>query len=186
MKAIRNFIFLVLLGITLSACNIVNVTSVTSDSSDFSAYQTYQFDKDAGRANSVLLQSDQDRIMELIQSEMEARGYEESSSPDILVDYFITIEDKVQKRESTIQDARMGYMGQRNYSWSASDSIVVSRYKEGSLVIDIIDAKKKNMVWEGTATAEVVKNRKNKEEFLQKVVSSIFSKFPHQASKAGE
>ena len=111
------------------------------------------------------------RVQEAIRTQMEERGITFSGDPELLINVGITVEEKVQTRETTIRDAQ--YMGQRNYHWEASE-VPVGTYKEGTVTIDFIDAAHNNLVNQAVATEFVVKNQKNQVKRINKMMAKVF------------
>ncbi len=70
------------------------------------------------------------------------------------------------------------YGGWPGYGWGDD----VYQYTEGTLNIDLIDARRRQLVWEGVATGEV--NDLDKAQSAASVeqgVAQIFSKYPFRA-----
>jgi hypothetical protein len=57
-------------------------------------------------------------------------------------------------------------------------------YKEGTLLVDLYDAKTKQLIWRGSAEDTVSNNADKNEKNLNKGVAKMFKKFPPQAAKA--
>ena len=59
------------------------------------------------------------------------------------------------------------------------------RYTVGTLNVDLIDATRNQMVWEGVAVGEVSKKHlENREAAIAKAIEKIFSKYPFRAGSA--
>lgn len=56
----------------------------------------------------------------------------------------------------------------------------VSRVTEGTLYIDLIDASKKELIWQGMGTSALTQNIDKKQEKMNKIVSAIMEKYPPQ------
>jgi hypothetical protein len=55
----------------------------------------------------------------------------------------------------------------------------VTQYQEGTLTIDVIDAARKQLVWEGTVTKSLTSKDKNDVgTALDAAVTAAFAKFP--------
>jgi hypothetical protein len=54
----------------------------------------------------------------------------------------------------------------------------VSTSSEGTLTIDLIDAKKKEMIWQGEGTGFLTKNTNKKDENIKTFVNKILSQYP--------
>jgi hypothetical protein len=53
-----------------------------------------------------------------------------------------------------------------------------SEYSEGSLFFDIIDAKRKQLVWSGKATGDIKDTNILSEKDINKIVQKVFKNFP--------
>lgn len=137
--------------------------SIRSDydrSADFASYRTYDFASELGtdRAGySTLITS---HFKRSISEELEKRGYRRSeSNPDLLVNFFVAISEKTDVRSSPAPTFGVGYYGYRYglyTAWPAySADVRTVTYKTGTANIDIIDAKRKQLVWEGIAEGRV-------------------------------
>ena len=60
----------------------------------------------------------------------------------------------------------------------------VSRTTEGSLYIDLIDAEKKELIWQGIGTASLTQEMEKKQERINEIVSAILEKYPPGAVAA--
>jgi hypothetical protein len=165
----------------IAACSSgVKVSSNAEKDVDFSNYSTFKMlPVEYGETDRIVNIDDNKRIIkESIISELEGMNYtQEASDPDVLVYATVTIEQEEQKRERTFQDGPY-YSGQRNYSWSASDSILVGYYDEGSLVINLIDAKKNKLIWHATGRKALKKQEDDREEKLRQAVADMFDEYP--------
>ncbi len=54
----------------------------------------------------------------------------------------------------------------------------VSTTTEGTLYIDIIDAKTNELVWQGMGTAPIVRDMEKKEIRIKEIVAKILEKYP--------
>ncbi len=84
-----------------------------------------------------------------------------------------------------------GYYGYRRgyydpwYGYGYGTSTHVSQYTEGTVNIDMVDAKAKRMVWEGIAVGRVDEDRSNAEvrEAINSGVMEMFSTYPFRAGQ---
>jgi hypothetical protein len=64
------------------------------------------------------------------------------------------------------------------YSMSMSTTEVVQR-TEGTIAVDVIDAARNQLVWEGAASGRVTDSvRQNIEEVAHNAITDIFAQFP--------
>ena len=155
---IAPFLLLFLFG-----CSAVSVETTYTKDTDFSNYKTFKFLNIQQQFITIqsLTQPQIAVIEDAITKELKMKGMEPADNADLNINIGLKVVEKTQKREQDIRD--MHYMGQRNYSWSASDSIVVGNYKEGTLAIELVDPKKDEMVWRGVGKGTV--NEKMKMDF---------------------
>ena len=124
------------------------------------------------------------RIEAAVSREMEARGYVLSADPDLLVNFTVTLRN-VQK-VSTVPSAgppayryRYGaYGGWPTYSYETW----VREYEEGTLLIDLVDARRQQLVWEAAGTGRVTKAKlDNIEVTINEAVAALFERYPFRA-----
>jgi hypothetical protein len=60
---------------------------------------------------------------------------------------------------------------------------IVTQYTQGTLIVDVIDPKTKDLLWRGQGIAPVSENEQVYERDLQKAVEAVVDKFPAASSK---
>ncbi|MDI1257275.1 MAG: DUF4136 domain-containing protein [Flavobacterium sp.] len=178
MKTIR-FIPLLLLVI-LSSCASVQVAHDYDKNVDFSQYKTYAFYK-AGVDKVEISDLDKKRILHAIEDELNAKGFTKSEKPDVLVNIFTKSREQVEVNQF---NAGWGYgwgYGWNPYGWGGRTTVTSST--EGTLYIDLIDAKKKELIWQGEGTGELTKNVDKKEKVIKDFVAKILAQYPPQLKK---
>lgn len=114
-------------------------------------------------------------IKDAIKKNLEARGLTEAQEPALKVNIGITVQEKIQTRQTNFQnDGRPMYMGQRRYSWK-SQEVEVGRYKEGTLLVDLINAADNHMVWSGGSEGIIPKNNQQFESSVNEMVDKILA-----------
>lgn len=157
---------------------------------DLTAYQRFAFVEPLGtdRAGYASLISQQ--LVFSTRRELELRGLEFAESADqadLLVNFQTHLDERIRTRQVTdpyygpsFYDYRYGF-----YSpWPAySTSTEVQQYSEGTLVIDLIDARTMQMVWEGKAKNEITERaQREAASRLDAAVKRIFADFPRAPS----
>lgn len=184
-RLLRCFAFAIVL-LALQACASTPNTTTTYDrSADFSAYRSFGFVEplgtDAGGYSSLVSQT----LKAATRREMESRGYSYAvSNPDLLINFNARLADKT-KVDQTPVGAPM-YMGYRRglYGGWAGYQTTVDQYTEGTLNIDLVDANKRQLVWEGVSVGRISnKQRENREAAIDAAVVEIFSKYPFRAGQ---
>ncbi|MGI4884880.1 MAG: DUF4136 domain-containing protein [Janthinobacterium lividum] len=150
---------------------------------DFTRYRTYNFMDEAPRSDSSSadLGANIFDLKRAVTHELEARGYRLAAQPDLLVNIGISSQQRTQTRETNFrQDGAPAYMGQRNYHWQAQD-VPVGQYREGTATIDVVDAARKEQVWQGTTTSILSRKPNKAAQQIDKGVAEAFAKFPGRA-----
>lgn len=173
--------YMVLLALCVAACrppvNVLNAEA--SEDFNLSDYQTFDF-YEVDIDNDSVSQAYMDRV-EILKSEITEKftelGLTQSpSDPDLLVNLGIVVEDKVQTRETTIQEAPI-YIGQRRYHWEREE-VVVGRYQEGMVSVHLVDRAKNELVWEGEAEGIVPDDNDKLRRRIDQGVDELFSRIP--------
>lgn len=147
---------------------------------NFASYKTYGF-LDAVARNDSAFQNSGTGIFDLkraVAAELARRGLQQAAQPDLWVNIGIVTAQKVQTRQANFQfDGAPQYIGQRRYHWDARD-VPVGQYQEGTATVDIVDAARKEQVWQGTTTS-ILSNKPTKSaKQIDKAVATMFEQFP--------
>jgi len=173
----KTFKFLPLLFLlVLSSCSSVKVASDFDKNADFSQYKTYAFYK-SGIDKVEISDLDKRRILTAIDKELTAKGFSKSDNPDLLINIFTKSRQQVDVNQF---NAGWGYgwgWGWNPWMWGGRNTSV-STYTEGTLYIDLVDAKKKELVWQGEGIGVLTRNMNKKEERIQEFVQKILAKYP--------
>ena len=81
--------------------------------------------------------------------------------------------------------AWVGY-GYRGFGGMGTATTVVSEYTVGTLVVDMFDAKNKNLVFRGTAEDEISDNPDKNKKRLEKASTKMFKNFPPARRRSDE
>ena len=162
------------------ACSSMNINHDWDRDADFGSYQTYAWAPQSSAApqNAQQAQSRNDlldkRVRRAIDEELVAKGFSENpASADVHVVYHTGAQDKINVTD-------WGYRYSYDYwGWGGRD-IDVYQYTEGTLVIDLIDATTKELVWRGSATKTIDSNPtpEKMENNIRKAVQAIFQNYP--------
>ena len=158
-----------------TSCTSVRVASDYDKNVNFDTFKTFAFYK-TGIDKAEINDLDKRRIMRAIESELLVKGFSKSSNPDILVSIFTKSREKINVYSNN------GF-GPYGYGWGWSpwywnNNSYTSSSTEGSLYIDLINANKKELVWQGIGRGYISENMSNKEERIKEFVSKIMEKYP--------
>ncbi len=178
-KLLKKLPILLLALIVLSSCSSIKVAADYDNKADFNDYKTFAFFK-TGIDKAEINDLDKRRILYAIEAELLAKGFTKSENPDILVSIFTKSRQKVNVYNNGY--GAYGY-GRYGYGWGWSPYYYnnyssVSTSTEGMLYIDLIDAKKKELVWQGLGTGYLSQRMDKKEERIKEFVSKIMEKYP--------
>lgn len=163
------FLIILVFGIVLNACSSIRVTTDYESGTDFSKYKTFAFYK-TGIDKAPISDIDKRRILKNIESELTAKGMVKSENPDVLVSIFTKSREKVDVYEP----------GWTPYYYNPYQRTTVTKYTEGTLFIDIIDANGKKLLWQGVGSGALTKSQKveKREANIQLFVKEILEKYP--------
>ncbi|AWK04599.1 DUF4136 domain-containing protein [Flavobacterium crocinum] len=174
MKTLKLIPFFLLL--ILSSCSSVTVYSDYDKTVDFAPYKTYAYFK-PGIDKVEISDLDKRRILRAIDDQMQAKGFTKSDNPDMLVNIFTKSREQVDVNQFS---AGWGYGW--GWGWNPwmmyGNQTTVSTSTEGTLYIDLIDAKKKEMIWQGEGIGTLTRNIDKKDERIAEFVGKILAQYP--------
>ncbi len=173
----KKLLFLLFSAAVLSSCSTVKVTSDFDKTAGFASYKTYAFTQDA--MNLPLDDLNKNRILTAVSNELAAKGFTKSDKPDVLIDLKI----KTEKQQTATATNSGGYGYGYRYGWGggfSTTTINYDTYTDGTLFIDMIDAAKNQLVWQGrgTKTIDEDASAKKKDENLNYAIKLIFAQYP--------
>ncbi|MDH4049716.1 MAG: DUF4136 domain-containing protein [Gammaproteobacteria bacterium] len=182
-------IALALVVTTVSACS--SGGSIRSDydrEADFSMYRTYDFMEGAGPDREGYESLFTKYMITAITLEMDNRGYRRSDAPDLLVNFNAVLQEKTKVTQISTPPLSGGYYGYRRgiynpwvgYGYATQTN--VSQYTEGTLNIDIVDARKMQLVWEAVGVGRITEKKlENLEDTVKEAVPKFFANYPFRA-----
>ena len=158
---------------------------------NFAAYKTFGIVSPPGTEVDGYPAPITDAFRKAVRAEMEKRGYTYSeSNPDLLVNFSGLLARKT--GHDSLDKQAVGYYGYRQgervpvyKTWSTyTYDKGTKEYVEGTVNIELIDAKARQLVWEGIAIGEVrAKTLKAEDPSPQiaKAIGHVFEKYPFKA-----
>jgi len=159
-------------AITTIGCSSVSVMYDYDAQFDFASLKVYDWMAKPSGVSTRMGFFDE-RVTHAVNSQLAAKGYEgESTNPDFLIAYHVGVRDRI-----NVQDWGYNY-GPRGYPLDRD--ISVQQYTQGTLILDFVDPKTKQLIWRGTAQGVVDpgSSPETKEEKVNEAVSRILEKFP--------
>jgi hypothetical protein len=113
------------------------------------------------------------RIERALSEQLSARGYDSAParSSELLVTYHTAVRERVH-----VSQVGYGYPRRWHYGWGWGGTRV-HHYREGSLIVDVIDASDRELVWRGVAEGVFTKPNPSDEK-VAKVVAKLLKGFP--------
>ena len=176
------------LAFGLASCATSANVGVSSDfdhAVNFRAYKTWAWypkqtnDTEGGPAKGYESFTDQ-RIRDAVAKDLTAKGLTEATtSPDVYVAYSVRVENKQQVAGGYPYSpygygyGGYGYGGFGGYPYGGG----AYNYKAGTVIIDIVDARRKELAWRGTGQAQLNQNSISEEE-TYRIVNSVLGNYP--------
>jgi hypothetical protein len=190
MRKIRWYYALALAVALASGCASGPTIRVDKDPGvDMKAFKTFGFfdqvATDRARYSTIITA----RLKEATRAQLERVGYTYTEQePDLRVNFFLNIVDKQEVRSTPSATMGAGYYGYRGGMYGAwggyPHDVDTVNYKAGTLSIDLVDAKRNQLAWQGLAEGRVSKEAiQNPGPAIDAVVAEIFSNFPNPPAK---
>ena len=174
MKAIK--ILPLLLLFAVASCSSVRVYSDYDKKVDFSQYKTYAYYKN-GIDKAEISDLDKKRILRAIDEVMATKGFTKSETADMLISINAKSEQNVNMNNF---NGGWGWGFGWGWGWNPfwGGNTMVSTSTDGILTIDIIDAKLKELIWQGEGSGYLTKNVEKKDENVKLFVTEILAQYP--------
>lgn len=182
-------LFAPLIAILASACaSGPQIRADADPSTNLRSYKTFNFLDDVApqrqAAYSSMLAT---RLKSATRRELEQRGYQfAESNPQLLVNFHANVEERMDVQSTPSMGGFYGYRAGRYGMWAGyPQDVTTTHYKQGTLAIDLVDAAKKQLVWQGVAEGRVNKKaQENPGAAIDKVVADIFARYPVPSATA--
>jgi hypothetical protein len=181
MKRIRIYMMAALLLLLAASCAVTDLDR----SADFYRYKTYAWGKSEVKVNDPVYSSDliNKNVRSTVENELSSRGiHKNTKNPDFLISYHTYTKEKEQTTGGMyygypypFRFYRYGFGWGFPYAWSNPPR--TATYTEGTLMIDVIDAHSKELVWRGVVKGNV-DNIPALQKQIQKGIRAIMKKYP--------
>lgn len=173
------------LGILLVACAPYRMRYDYDTRTDYASYKTFDWyaasrmakEKDRTVDNPIMDR----RVAAAVEQELVNKGFrrETTTDPDFLVTYYPIWQEK---RYQTATHLGWGSWGFRPHFGIGIGTTVAreERYKEGTIVLEIVDFKTNQMVWQGAAEGALteLRNPEDADAVVNGAVKKLLEKFP--------
>jgi hypothetical protein len=180
MKSLRRTVFVALFFVAmLGAAFAQQVKTDFDHQTNFSQYKTYSW-QEIKSANSLW----DARIKNAVDAQLAAKGWNRvDNGGDVAIVAIATTQ--TQRSLQTFYDGFGGGWGWRRFGGGGSGESTTTEqdYKEGTLVVDMYDAKNKQLIWRGSAEDTLSSKADKNEKHLDKGVAKMLKKVPPEAAK---
>jgi hypothetical protein len=180
MKSLRGTVFSALFFVAVLGTAFAQQVKTDFDHrTNFSQYKTYSWQQ-IKSANSLW----DARIKDAVDAQLAAKGWNRvDNGGDVAIVAIATTQ--TQRSLQTFYDGFGGGWGWRRFGGGGFGESTTTEqdYKEGTLVVDMYDAKNKQLIWRGSAEDTLSSKAEKNEKNLDKSVAKMLKKFPPEAAK---
>lgn len=177
---------IVLSALALSSCASSGVATSVDSSINFAAYRTFAWLPDSTWQetkydNAILQRRVEQEVVQLLKT----KGYTlDTLQADFLVHHHVTVEDRkrVLQAPSYLYSPNR-YFANRGYFLSMYEPMMVSnrfrevQYREGTLIVDVVDRKQQRLVWRGWSE-QPIESIAEFERSVESRLKEIVAQFP--------
>lgn len=185
----RTLVALATLPFLAGGCSTLQVSTDYDTKADYGALKTYCWaEPDTAQRGDPRINWPfvDERVRRAVDQELAAKGYAQAPAgqADFTLVYYLVLENKVEAVHAAVPAMypMYGYRYSvgRNVYWTSTPPTEVRQYTEGSLILDIVDARTKQALWRGTARARLIENAKpaEREQRINDAVKALLKKFP--------
>jgi hypothetical protein len=156
-----------------TACSTLQVSTDYDKAVDFSKYKTFSY-HDTGEIKNDIFAS---RIENALSDALAAKGLRRVEKDG---DLWLVAHPRLSKQtQINTYNTGWGY-GYGWYGGMGTTTSTVSEIPVGTLVVDLVDGKKKDLVWRGTASDTLKENAtpEEREKKVREVAADLFAGFP--------
>jgi hypothetical protein len=165
-------------GLTLAAtgCSGISTTSDWDESYDFSTLSTYAWTEQEleGGVSEIMVR----RMYAAVDDDLAAKGFSKKDvhTADVLLAYHTGTQDRQQY--DTYGYGAGGWWG--GYWGGGMTTTSVRTYTEGTLILDVVDRVKNELVWRGSATDTIdeMNSPEQRVQLIQNAVTELLKDFP--------
>jgi hypothetical protein len=162
-------------ALAFTGCSTRSLVQTDYDrSANFVKYQTFRLAEGTRKSsdanptyfNDLVAQ----RIQDALVSHMKGRGYQYNEPADLIVSFYLKVDNRI--------DYRPNPWG---WGWWGMQNQIPYEVKEGTLVVNLVDARSERLVWQGFVTQNWERKPEKRERQIRDGISMIFAKYPYRA-----
>ena len=172
---------LAIVSLCFHACTSIDVRTDFDPAANFTKFKTFAFagltetNKGSVFDNSLTRK----RIESAVGRELTGKGLQQvglDQNPDLLVHYWIGVQEK-QRVQGTGPTG--GYGWRAGYgSGPGYGTVMTYEYKEGTLILDLVEPAMKELVWRATMVANLEESTQENIELGKKAIAKAFEQYP--------
>jgi Domain of unknown function (DUF4136) len=170
--------------LSMAACSPFKVVADYDQMVNFQQYKTYQIHQESF-AKLNLNDFDKSRVLNAFHQEMKAKGFQESATPDMLVQ--LDANNKTIRDVNTTNVSPWGYGGFGRFGGfgfgMGSSRTWTEEYLQGSLVFNFVDAKSQKLIWQGVGSGISVENPQAKVHEIPALIKDVLAQYPPGSHK---
>ena len=157
------------------------IRSNTDQSVDFTRFQTFSFMQPLSTDREGYQSFISRDLMAAAERELVELGLKRTDTgPDLLVNFSANLDQRL--RVTQTPQSSMGAFGSHRrgfYSTWPTYRTDIQQYTKGTLVVDVIDASRMQLVWEGVAAQRITQSRANSiGPVIDQAMREMFARFP--------
>ena len=153
----------------MASCSSIRVLSDYESETDFTTFKTFNLLEHKVDFSAGLNPLNKSMVEKEIVAKMTELGYTQSDNPELQIGFYIS---KKTIHGSIISDYYEDYNYERKFE--AFD------YVQGTLVVDIIDANKKEIIWHGILQRPTDETLKNRDKRITQNIEKLFGLFEEE------
>ena len=168
----------------LAGCASYTVKYDVDPTANFRSYRTFEWyasskrAKGQGNGGSEIMDR---RVRAAVEQQLVAKGFAVATGaePDFLVTYYPVYKDRKVRTSTTVGVG--GGWRYRHFGYGVGTRFSeVHRYKEGTIVVEIVDGKSNQLVWQSAAVGALtnLEDPVEAKEQVAKAVADMLEKFP--------
>jgi hypothetical protein len=177
MKVQKTMFFSIAMFFVLTVASFAQVKTDYDHHANFGQYKTYSWEKIQTKDPLMV-----DRIKDAVNGALTARGWTlVDSGGEVCV---MAIE--ITQNQQTLNTFYDGFGGGRRwggFGGFGDATTTTETYQVGSLVVDLFDAKTRNLIWRGSSSDTLSNNADKNTKNLDKGVQKMFAHFPPAEKK---
>ena len=169
------------LVVLVAACATTGPTLVSNadPNTDFDAIQTFGFLQPLGTDRPGGIRTPLSNMLgSAVIRELEARGLRQSDNPDVLVNFFVNLEQRMEVRQTPSPSGFHRYRHGRYRTWGTYQT-GVREFTQGTLSIDLIDPTRQMLIWDGAVSGRLGRgDLEITQEQVNDAVSTVLQQLP--------